>query len=173
MCDQCKTFAWHTLRTWCEGEADISHIDQAKVTKGWMFQDSVIRLFARNLPRLTDKDHFKRWWGTNTIGPERDPKEPSINKFLFKVMATFNELKAAKMLASMRGADAETAPAERPPVESLEDRSGKTAKKAKKAKGKKGAKKPDAPGKEEPKAGSAVLTAEPKAEKVEAEKPEE
>lgn len=109
ICSRCVELSWKELRMYAEGLITVSELKDRRVTKGYMFRHDVISIFAINLPRLMDKDGFKRWWNANTIGEERDPKMSSFDNFISRVIARYNEL-AQKRLQEQERQASQVAP---------------------------------------------------------------
>jgi len=90
MCNHCRNNAWAALKQYAMGNAGIGHLKTVKVAKGYMFSEEVVNLFAVNMGRLSDFVAFTKWWTSNTVGQELDPKYPSLQAFVDRVTGAYN-----------------------------------------------------------------------------------
>jgi len=92
MCKPCKDDAWNALVLYVRGEKPISSLDNVRVTKGYMMnrEIGVVKLFADHFANVDDDEIF-RWWNKNVLGPERNPKYPSVRMFIDFIIRAYRD----------------------------------------------------------------------------------
>lgn len=93
MCVRCSERAIETLNIYCGG-APATALEGLEVMKGFMFQDSIIKMFAQNMHNLHDVNAFRAWWEKGAHGPEIEGAR-SIDRFMSRVVGEYNVRNAA------------------------------------------------------------------------------